>query len=376
MSEEGTSRRSRRATSKVNYAREQEFSDEDLFGDEEEQQEVIRTPAVKRGRPKGGSSRKRQQLDQDDDGPSPYVDDGAEMYRPAKPVYTEKGYDPALPSIRERFPFLPEYELDGSPRIDLIVGRRPVDEKEINDVDPEDEEDNDEGSTTNVDEKENDNTMDMDKNKRLGGRGSVDDDTKSKRGQTLSSSPIKKRQSNGESDVIEYEYLVKYKNRSYLHLEWKTGADLESMSKSAKTIYRRYLKKIAQGTDEELEDPNFDPSFAEPQKILAEEEQELELELSDKELLRWEKEKQKEIDDEESSGDEGNKDDGKSGKHEKEAVASLVSKSADEEKKGKRLNNFSSEALFLWRILTFVLLLGSVQRTTQIGRTKTSTSAT
>ena len=90
--------------------------------------------------------------------------------------------------------------------------------------------------------------------------------------------------------MVEYEYLVKYKNRSYLHLEWKTGADLESMNKSAKTIYRRYLKKVNQGLDEELEDPNFDPAFAEPQKIVAEEEQELELELSDKDLLEWEKE--------------------------------------------------------------------------------------
>jgi hypothetical protein len=249
-------------------------------------------------------------------------------------VYTEKGYDPALPPIRERFPFLPEYELDGSPRIDLIVGRRPVDEKEINDADPEDGDDNDEGSTKIVDETETHDSMELEGNNGLGRRGSSGNDMKKKRGQKLSPSPNKK-QSSVESDVIAYEYLVKYKNRSYLHLEWKTGADLESMSKSAKTIYRRYLKKIAQGTDEELEDPNFDPSFAEPQKVLAEEEQELELELTDKELLRWEKEKQKELDEEESSGDEGKTVEGKSGAEEKEVESARNSLAASEEKKGE-----------------------------------------
>lgn len=284
MSDEGTSRRSRRAKSKVNYAKEQEFSDEDLFGDEDEEQEVQKTPGPRRGRPKGGSSRKRQQLDQDDIGPSQYMNDDPDIYRPAKPVFTEKGYDPSLPPIRERFPYLPEYELDGSPRIDVIVGRRPVDEKEL-DVDADDD-----GVS--------DDSMEEEERNPRGRRG--DDATASKR--TAKSSPKnKKKGSSGETNVVEYEYLVKYKNRSYLHLEWKTGADLESMSKSAKTIYTRYLKKLAHGADEDLEDPNFDPSFAEPQKVIAEEEQELELELSDKELLKWEKEKQKELDEEESS---------------------------------------------------------------------------
>lgn len=294
MSDEGeASRRSRRAKSKVDYSKEQEFSDEDLFGDEEEEEEVQKTPAPKRGRPKGNSSKKKQQrqqqqAEQDDIGAS-YMDD-AEVFRPSKPAFTEKGYDPALPPIRERFPYLPEYELDGSPRIDVIVGRRPVDEKELNDASPEDAE----GSGGDGGNDSDDDDMDIEGTTPRGRRQS----------KKLSPSPKKKKDSSGESDVVEYEYLLKYKNRSYLHLEWKTGADLESMSKSAKTIYTRYLKKIAQGTDEELEDPNFDPSFAEPQKILAEEEQEMELELTDKELLKWEKEKQKELDQEESSEDE------------------------------------------------------------------------
>jgi hypothetical protein len=286
MSDEGASRRSRRSKGKVNYAKEQDFSDEDIFGDEVDDEIEVRAPVNKRvGRPPKSKKGKQQQEDS-----TQYMDDDdGGIYRPPKPQYTEKGYDPTLPPIRERFSFLPEYELDGSPRIDLIVGRRPVDEKETADDDDDDMESSDDKENSQGDD---DDSEEMPRNRR---------NPKIKRGKVPSPSRSDKE---ADSDVIEYEYLVKYRNRSYLHLEWKTGADLESMNKSAKTIYRRYLKKVAQGMDEELEDPNFDPSFAEPQKILAEEEQELELELSDKDLLEWEKEKEKELAEESSSEDE------------------------------------------------------------------------
>ena len=42
-----------------------------------------------------------------------------------KVIYTEKNYDHDLP-IRERYLFLPEFEEDGSPKIDKIIGRRPL----------------------------------------------------------------------------------------------------------------------------------------------------------------------------------------------------------------------------------------------------------
>ena len=125
-------RRSRRAKSKVvSYAQEQEVSDDDIFEDS-----PVEEPTPKRGRPRGSggnSSRKPRRKNNSasnayDDDDFDYGDDG----HSSKPVYTEKGYDPTLPPIRERFPFTPEYELDGSPRIDVIVGRRPIDEKESN----------------------------------------------------------------------------------------------------------------------------------------------------------------------------------------------------------------------------------------------------
>jgi hypothetical protein len=129
---------------------------------------------------------------------------------------------------------LPEFEPDGSPRIDLIVGRRPVDEKGVVDEKGDsksNEDQNVDGSQDGSEDEEEDS--DEGGGCRKSRKGGEDKKNKD------DSSPSKKNESDGPA---EYEYLVKYKNRSYLHLEWKTGADLESMNKSAKTLYRRYLK--------------------------------------------------------------------------------------------------------------------------------------
>lgn len=344
--EDDGGRRSRRAKAKaVDYAKEQEFSDEDLFEDAPPEERTVAASAPKRGRPKGSTSRKSKTpsakstaLHQNED-----LDDTYEMdaYRPAKPVYTEKGYDPTLLPIRERFPFMPEYEVDGSPRIDLIVGRRPIEEKELrkkggDDVD--EDEDDDVSMNDDDDDEEGEDSGNIGMK-----RGSV--------------SPKKKQSSDSEaniadnnSNIVEYEYLVKFKNRSYLHLDWKTGADLESMNKSAKTIYRRYVKKLTILHDEELEDPNFDPSFAVPQKILAEEEQELEIELSDKELLEWEQEKEKEIaeedTDDEAEGDNNDEkkvDNGNKAIHPDNGDAEKASSSPEKEKKDERIADWKDE---------------------------------
>lgn len=248
---------------KVDYSKEQEFSDaEDIFEDSDEEE----APQKKRGRKTkstGTGVRQAVPLATEFGG----SDEGNIEYD-SRPIYTEKGYDPALPPLRERFSFLPEYEEDGSPKIELIVGRRPVGEKEEGDEDR--------------NEKENA----LDENEENGGAHG-----RRKRGKN-DENEIQKKSS---GDQVEYEYLIKYKGKSYLHLEWKTGADLESMNKSAKGIYRRYLKKLAQGTDEDLENPEFDPSFALPEKVLDEADQEVSVELTDKQLLKWEKEREAEL---------------------------------------------------------------------------------
>jgi len=324
MSEDADRRRSRRSKKNVDYSKEQDFSDEDIFEDS-----PAEDPTPRRGRPKAaGSTRKSTSsrrrsvaaaaAQEEDDF---MAEDDEEDFRPNKPIYTEKGYDPSLPPIRERFTFLPEFEPDGSPRIDLIVGRRPIDEKgedqkggsDDENQDPDDNEDGQDGSDDGGD-------GGGQRNRRRGGSS----DKKKKGGD----SPAKQ----DKSGVVEYEYLVKYRNRSYLHLEWKTGADLESMNKSAKTLYRRYLKKLVQGTDEDLENPEFDPSYVIPQKIIAEKEQEFTLELSDKELLKWEKEREKELA-EASSDDEDDDNKEKKGKTGKQIKGEEKPKEDSETKK-------------------------------------------
>ena len=293
--------RTRRTTTKaVNYAKEQEFSDaEDLFEGESDDDMKPRRGVTGRNktsssRPSvGGTAREKSisegrsgvsQLHQVDD------DDHHLMDHSHRPVYTEKGYDTNLPPIRERFSFLPEYEEDGSPRIELIVGRRPIDDKE--DKRTLSLDDDDEGDDEEVED--NEQTRD-------GSRKKTTTPAKSKRKGKNGDSSAKKRGGTPDTTltdlVVEYEYLVKYRGRSYLHLEWKTGADLESMNKSAKGIYRRYLKKVAAPAIdlEELETPEFDPSYIIPEKILDEADQEITEDLSDKELLKWEHQRAKEL---------------------------------------------------------------------------------
>ena len=307
--------RARRVTTKaVNYAKEQEFSDaEDLFQDESDDEVKPRRGVAARNKASsfrsstGGNTREKSSsegrvgashLHQVDE-------DAHQMDNSQRPVYTEKGYDPNLPPIRERYSFLPEYEEDGSPKIELIVGRRAVDDKEDKrtqrHADDDDEDDDDDEEEEEEEEK---NQV------RGGSRRRTTTPTKPKRKAKNSDKSAKKRGGTPEGasadEVVEYEYLVKYKGRSYLHLEWKTGADLESMNKSAKGIYRRYVKKLAApGVDlEELETPEFDPSFVIPEKILDEADQEVTEELSDKELLKWEQQRAKELeidDDDEQS---------------------------------------------------------------------------
>lgn len=275
--------RARRVTVKeIDYSKEQQFSDaEDIFQDSGDETPAPAS-AKRRGRP-------RKSTDVASAEAAAMDVEGGE-YQSWQPVYTEKGYDPMLLPLRERFPFMPEAEEDGSPRIELIVGRRPVDDK-------------------NAESSEDDEGMDASDE---ASSDSDDDGSSKKRRSRKKKSPKKKKKkpkkkespSKGNKyEHVEYEYLVKYKGRSYLHLDWKTGADLESMNKSAKTLYRRYLKKLAASMDNDLEDPNFDPSFAEPQKIVDAKEQEITLELTDKELVEWEKERQKALAEEEATAE-------------------------------------------------------------------------
>lgn len=281
--------RVRRTRKKVDYSAEQQFSDEeDIFEDKDDEEKAL--PSSKR--------KNRARKSTGTGVVTTSVMDTGMTFERAKPVYTEKGYDPSLLPIRERFTFEPEFEDDGTPKIELIVGRRLIE-------DTKDRQTGDGRATADSDDESEDDESD-------------DSGSPARRSRSKSKAKaIKKKPSSDDEEggakvtqsEMDYEYLLKYKGRSYLHLEWKTAADLESMNKSAKTTYRRFLKKLEMGTEEDLEDPTVDPAFTEPGRILAEEDHEIMVELSDKELVKWQKEQSKlEEMDEESEEEEEKKD--------------------------------------------------------------------
>jgi len=303
--------RSRRTTIRaVNYSKEQEFSDDDIFEDDLKQESYRRRSTTTKSRKATGD---------DDDIVSERPTGGSRVSVAMLPTsssytYYEKGYDISLGHLRDRFTFMPEFEPDGSPKVDLIVGRRAIQEGSSN----EPSHNNVNGANNNQDDSGNeaDDDEDNEEHGEVGYENGEGDGRKRRPNRSSRPSKRSKVQSIEKSDDsmaaphqshhkhVEYEYLVKYKGRSYLHLEWKKGQDLESMNKSAKALYRRFLKKLEMGTDEDLEDPEIDPSYIQPQRILDEDEHEIMVDLSDKELVEWEKERLKQLEDEESDDED------------------------------------------------------------------------
>eukprot|EP00581_Thalassiosira_minuscula_P016815 CAMPEP_0183732556 /NCGR_PEP_ID=MMETSP0737-20130205/38702_1 /TAXON_ID=385413 /ORGANISM="Thalassiosira miniscula, Strain CCMP1093" /LENGTH=131 /DNA_ID=CAMNT_0025965587 /DNA_START=93 /DNA_END=485 /DNA_ORIENTATION=- len=109
--------RSRRTRKKVDYSIEQQFSDNDIFEDSDREE-----PPVSRKK----SSRSRKSNVGANQGGG-FLERGM-SFEKSKPIYTERGYDTSQLPLRERFTFEPEYEDDGTPSIEVIVGRRPIDD--------------------------------------------------------------------------------------------------------------------------------------------------------------------------------------------------------------------------------------------------------
>lgn len=65
----------------------------------------------------------------------------------------------------------------------------------------------------------------------------------------------------------EYEYLIKYKNMSYMHIQWISGSDIEAMSQKNKSTLNRYLTRIDRGESVPNED-EIEPSYTEVEKVL------------------------------------------------------------------------------------------------------------
>jgi Bromodomain/Chromo (CHRromatin Organisation MOdifier) domain len=75
-------------------------------------------------------------------------------------------------------------------------------------------------------------------------------------------------------ESADYEYFVKWKNKSYLHLDWIDASVLLAEGHPGKARIRRYWNKLAELKQERIVwDPDgielFDPSFVEVERILA-----------------------------------------------------------------------------------------------------------
>ena len=91
---------------------------------------------------------------------------------------------------------------------------------------------------------------------------------------------------------MDYEYYVKYKGLSYLHCGWYKEGDLASLNKSSKGQLSRYLKKLNGPENEhgELEDPDVDLSWVDPERILDIKEEEVEVDMTEDEIVTFEAE--------------------------------------------------------------------------------------
>ena len=86
------------------------------------------------------------------------------------------------------------------------------------------------------------------------------------------------------SDTQEFEYLVKWKDLSYLHVTWLTAKEILA-KKSGKQRIASFEKK--QLMLQNLEEP-FDPTFTEVDRIIGEEEFEEDSKTVTKFLVKWE----------------------------------------------------------------------------------------
>eukprot|EP00592_Proboscia_alata_P006083 CAMPEP_0194354420 /NCGR_PEP_ID=MMETSP0174-20130528/2591_1 /TAXON_ID=216777 /ORGANISM="Proboscia alata, Strain PI-D3" /LENGTH=441 /DNA_ID=CAMNT_0039123371 /DNA_START=182 /DNA_END=1507 /DNA_ORIENTATION=- len=291
--------RTRRKTAKaVDYAKEQNFSDSEP--DESPPQPLgLPAPPSATRKPRGpGRGRKSAGVE---DGNISFEAYGSYSYPGQR--FVEKGYDPSLPPIREKYAFAPEKEADGSPKVEAIIGRRPKANKEENVGDGSSDE-HDEDELDDCDDDSDDNSKAQDgastPRKKTRGKSNKTKRVKRPKKKTGKAKTATVKQT-PEDKHIEYEYLCKFKGKSYLHLEWKIASDLESMNKSAKALYRRFLKKLELGQDESLEDPSVDPTFTEPGLILDEKEDDVYVELSDQELVDWMKAREKEMAEEDAN---------------------------------------------------------------------------
>ncbi|CAN0169884.1 unnamed protein product, partial [Ectocarpus fasciculatus] len=67
---------------------------------------------------------------------------------------------------------------------------------------------------------------------------------------------------------FDYEYLVRFKSMSFIHVQWLSAHEIDTMNSRCKVMLMRYLTKLDAGDPTAPEDPDIDPSYTEVEKVL------------------------------------------------------------------------------------------------------------
>jgi len=67
---------------------------------------------------------------------------------------------------------------------------------------------------------------------------------------------------------FDYEYLIKFKGMSYVHVQWLSATDIEAMNPASKKTLMRYLNRLDRGDLDVPEEADIEPSWTEIEKIL------------------------------------------------------------------------------------------------------------
>ena len=205
--------RSRRVKNKISYA-------EDNDTDSESDDEVRKGP----GRPRGSVKTKSTARTKECPGCSSQLSTATKVCSYCDYVFTTKSMVVTKEmmleesdKIRTRFPFEPEREEDGSLIVHSILGRRP--------------------------------------RKQQGRRW-------------IRSSQHEDSSQYGSDEKYNYEYLLKFKGMSYLHVKWENATEIDAMNSNSKKTLMRYLGRLDRGDPECPEEVDLDPSWTEVEKVL------------------------------------------------------------------------------------------------------------
>jgi len=205
--------------------------------------------------------------------------------------------------VSDRFPFEPEREEDGSLKIDLILGRRLL-QKGV--------------ASAAVQHAQHDKFAPPGSPTAAAagaaGSASVASGPGGSKKHPLQHHRAILKHKDARRERYCYEYLVKFKNASYMKSRWMTFHQIDALGNRSKQALTRWLKKVEKGeATEELENETFDTNYCVVEKVL---------DCADAEV--------------EVSDDEEEEGEGEDGEEEKEEVAKETTKANGKSTKGSQ----------------------------------------